>query len=159
MMFSKLPFLVDHIPLIRKTQVADGNVLRANLEYKECLLKRLTEGEYGLPLKKLNLVTRLEFKAAMDFHNFLKLEADLDKLRGTAGQGKHNLLGKILKGVKTIVVRSSYNKSWPPLKFGVIQWIWNADPPEKLRHTFPLLETLIVNGPRWQEEHTVTDET
>lgn len=159
MIFSKLPFLVDHIPLIRKPEVADGNVLRTNLEYKEGLLKRLTEGEYGLPLTKLNLVTRLEFKAAMDFHNFLKLEADFDKLRGTAGQSKHNLLGKIFKGVETVVVQSPYNKSWPPLKFGVIQWIWNADLPEKLRHTFPSLETLIVNEPRWQEVHVVTRET
>jgi len=159
MIYAKLPFLVDHIPLINKIEVADGNSSRANLEYQEGLLKRLTEGQQGLALQKLHLIHRLEFKAATDFFNFLGLEAGLDTLRGTAGQGKHNILGKIFKGVKIIIIYSPHSRVGLPLKFGVRKSLWDANPPQRVRHTFPLLERMVITGPHWQEEHVVTAET
>lgn len=103
--------------------------------------------------------TNAATQAVRDFSNFLGLEANLDKLRGVGEKGEHTIFAKLFKEVKTIIIRSPHFKIGQPLKFGVMQSIWNVDSPQKLWHTVPQLEQLVANGPNWQEEHVIDEET
>ena len=161
MVYHKLPFFVGKIPFIPRDLETQDNKIAATMIYRQALFKQLTDGKIAIGLQNLQTIQRIEFSEAREFLHFLKHKRDTDEYFRATGPANRDIIPKLFKGVKTVVVHTDAFNRKPgyELKFGSKKSHWDAWPPGRLRDHFHSLEEIVVLGPCWSDDFKIDAET